>query len=557
MAPHVQGRFRAVCDRVLAGLFVAFCAVPAVLTWLEPPTSGSIEREFRRPAPEPKRPSNRAEAEAWPAQFDAWYQDHFALRPRWIRLHNQLSLGVFGVSPTSEIVVGPDTWMFTTRDRAVDVWRGADPFSAEELELWTRVLEDRREWCAQHGVQYLFAIAPNKESIYPEYFPARFDKLGPSRREQLVAHVAQRSDFPLLDLAEPVRAAKAGLPAGEQLYYPLGTHWNDRGAVPAALALEARLHALDARVPVRAANAFRFEATDFQDDSWAGRLYLEDRLRQPNANAVFERAIPAAAWERLRLFLERRDKTPSERARFELTPLDGEPAGWRIEVEGGIHVHVRREGVALPRAVVFHDSMGEKLRPLLAESFSSIAFRWVPDFDTATIEAERPDVVLQVFVERALAAVSLSTSPLDTQERLAAEFAQSRTTLLAGLERLTLPPGAKSVAVPEGQGALRVDYGGSAVELPELEVPAGHWALVRVELDSPLDTALLLEFLTARFATYSRLARGVQRPLPAGEGRVVYVKLRVPGLSGRIRLHPGLAAGSYRLRSLEVRAVPQ
>ena len=204
------------------------------------------------------------------------------------------------------------------------------------------------------------------------------------------------------------------------VYYPLGTHWNDRGAVPAALALEARLHALDARVPVRAANAFRFEATDFQDDSWAGRLYLEDRLRQPNANAVFERAIPAAAWERLRLFLERRDKTPSERARFELTPLDGEPAGWRIEVEGGIHVHVRREGVALPRAVVFHDSMGEKLRPLLAESFSSIAFRWVPDFDTATIEAERPDVVLQVFVERALAAVSLSTSPLDTQERLAA-----------------------------------------------------------------------------------------------------------------------------------------
>ncbi len=102
-----------------------------------------------------------------------------------------------------------------------------------------------------------------------------------------------------------------------------------------------------------------------------------------------------------------------------------------------------------------------------------------------------------------------------------------------------------------------MDYGGSAVELPELEVPAGYWALVRVELDSPLDTALLLEFLSSRFATYSRLARGVQRPLPAGEGRVVYVKLRVPGLSGRVRLHPGLAAGSYRLRSLEVRAVPQ
>ncbi|MFM7298934.1 MAG: alginate O-acetyltransferase AlgX-related protein [Planctomycetota bacterium] len=557
MAPRDASKFGDWCDRALAGLFVLFCTLPAVLTWSAPPSTGAIEREFRRPAPEPKQPATLAEAQVWPAQFDAWYADHFGLRPRWIRLHNQLSLGLFGVSPTSEIVVGPDTWMFTTRDRAVDVWRGADPFTAEELELWTRVLEDRREWCSQRGVQYLFAIAPNKESIYPEYFPPRFDKFGASRREQLVAHVAQRSQVPLLDLTQAVRAAKLQVPQGEQLYYPLGTHWNDRGAVPAALALLERVHALDARVSKGDASAYRFEATEFQDDSWAGRLYLEDRLRQPNANAVFKRAIPATAWERLRLFLERRDKSPEERARFELAPLAGEPAGWSIEVESGMNVRVTRAGVAGPKALVFHDSMGEKLRPLLAEQFREIAFRWVPDFDTDAIERERPDVVLQVFVERALAATSLSTSPLDTQERLAAEFAQSSETLLAGLDGLSLPPAPKSTLAREPDGALRVDYGGSALELPELALPPGHWAIVRVELDSPLDTALLLEFLTRRFATYSRLARGVQRPLPAGAGRTLYVKLRVPGLSGRIRLHPGLAAGSYRLRSLEVRAVPQ
>ncbi|NUP97593.1 MAG: hypothetical protein HUU28_15650, partial [Planctomycetaceae bacterium] len=48
-----------------------------------------------------------------------------------------------------------------------------------------------------------------------------------------------------------------------------------------------------------------------------------------------------------------------------------------------------------------------------------------------------------------------------------------------------------------------------------------------------------------------------QRPLPARSANVVHVKLRVPGLAGRVRLHPGLAAGVYALRSLEVRAVPQ
>lgn len=549
--------FRSWCDRALALAFVLFCAVPGALTWLQPPPSGSVEREFRRPAPEPKAPQTLAEAELWPTAFDAWFRDHFGLRPAWIRLNNRVSIEAFGVSPTSEIVLGPDAWMFTTRDRAVDVWRGADPFSAEELELWGKVLADRREWCAQRGVKYLFAIAPNKESIYPEFFPARFDKLGPSRREQLVQHVGRRTEFPLLDLTEPILAEKALAQPGEQLYYRLGTHWNDRGAVPAARALLERLRRELPQLAAPAREAFTFVPTEFQDDSWAGRLYMEDVLRQPNADASWSRAIPAAAWERLRQFLERRDKTPEERVRFAIRPEPGEGSGWAIDVLDSMNVDVVREGVAAPRAVVFHDSMGEKLRPLLAEAFSRVAFRWVPDFDTNVIEREQPDVVLQVFVERALAAVSLSTSPLDTQEVLEAEFRASSTTLLVGLGQLTLPAGAKSRISQRGEDGLTLEYGGTALELPPLVVPPGTWPVLRIELDSPVDTALCLEFLTGRFATYSRLARGIQRPLPARSANVVHVKLRVPGLAGRIRLHPGLAAGVYALRSLEVRAVPQ
>ncbi|NUP97969.1 MAG: hypothetical protein HUU28_17565, partial [Planctomycetaceae bacterium] len=439
------------------------------------------------------------ELSSWrPTAFDAWFRDHFGLRPAWIRLNNRVSIEAFGVSPTSEIVLGPDAWMFTTRDRAVDVWRGADPFSAEELELWGKVLADRREWCAQRGVKYLFAIAPNKESIYPEFFPARFDKLGPSRREQLVQHVGRRTEFPLLDLTEPILAEKALAQPGEQLYYRLGTHWNDRGAVPAARALLERLRRELPQLAAPAREAFTFVPTEFQDDSWAGRLYMEDVLRQPNADASWSRAIPAAAWERLRQFLERRDKTPEERVRFAIRPEPGEGSGWAIDVLDSMNVDVVREGVAAPRAVVFHDSMGEKLRPLLAEAFSRVAFRWVPDFDTNVIEREQPDVVLQVFVERALAAVSLSTSPLDTQEVLETEFRASSTTLLVGLGQLTLPAGAKSRISQHGEDGLTLEYGGTALELPPLVVPPGTWPVLRIELDSPVDTALCLEFLTGR-----------------------------------------------------------
>jgi hypothetical protein len=215
-----------------------------------------------------------------------------------------------------------------------------------------------------------------------------------------------------------------------------------------------------------------------------------------------------------------------------------------------------------PRAVVFHDSMGEKLRPWIAEDFSRVAFQWVSDFDTALIEKEKPAIVIQLFVERALAATSLSTSPLDTNERCEREFAASSHVLLAASEAMregVLTPNSTSKApltVARDNDALRIAYGGGQLLLPELEVPRGTWPVVRLEVDAPADTSCMLEFLTRRFTDYSRNARSVQRPVTKGPN-VVYIKLRVPDLVGRLRLQPGLAAGDYLIRSLEVRAVPE
>jgi hypothetical protein len=57
---------------------------------------------------------------------------------------------------------------------------------------------------------------------------------------------------------------------------------------------------------------------------------------------------------------------------------------------------------ALPRAVMFHDSFAEPLRPLLAEHFARLACSWQDDFAPAFVERERPQVVLQEMVERLL-----------------------------------------------------------------------------------------------------------------------------------------------------------
>lgn len=527
MNTRADTRTRALSDSALIATFLALLALVPIAAFTREPQKSDVEREFRRLAPLPVRPASTAQALEWPRAFEAWYRDHFGFRATLIRWHNVVKLEGFGVSPTSEIVNGPEHWLFTTRDNAVGVYRGADPLSQRELELWTAILEDRRAWCAERGIAYVFAIAPNKETIYPERWPARFDVIGPTRREQLVEFVRARSDFPLLDLTDALLAAKSAF-APKDVYFPLGTHWNDRGALYAADVLLRRTHELVPRVAPIELAAFRFEPTDFQDDSWAGRLYMDDLLRHENVELAFEpRQFSRAYWNDIR----------------ESRVVD---------------VTTEHAETHLPRAVVFHDSMGEKLRPLLAERFSRATFRWVSNFDTDLIEAEKPDVVIQVFVERALAAFSLSTSPMDTHERLAREFEASTQVLLpANGAMRTLEPSSTANApielVLEGD-ALRVLYGGGQVLLPELDVPEGAWPVVRVEFDSPHATQLLLEFLTKRFPSYSRLARGVARSVKPG-ANVVYIKLRVPDLTGRLRLQLGLVAGEYVLRSLEVRAV--
>jgi hypothetical protein len=521
---------RRACDVLVALAFAcATVVVPLRTDWLETGSSGQ-PREFRAPAKMPAKPEDLVQALAWPQQFDAWYRDHFGMRASLIRWHNLAKIELFEVSPTSEIVLGPDHWMYTTRDRAVDVYRGADPFTQEELDLWVQVLEDRREWCAQRGVKYLFAIATNKETVYPERFPARFDKIGPTRREQLVEVVRTRSDFPLLDLTDALLAEKARRGEREPIFFPLGTHWNDFGAVAAYRALIERVAELDPRVKPRPESDFSFAYTAFQDDSWAGRLYLEDRLVQDNDAMEFARAIPAEWWE----------ENGRIRA-LDVTTPDRPDSG-------------------LPRAVMFHDSMGEKLRPLVAEHFRSATFKWVSaDFDAELIEREKPDVVIQLFVERALAATSLSNSPMDTQERLAREFAGSSRVLLESLDGLTPQASDAHRKVDlsrRSDGALAIAYGHGSVYLPPLDVPPGSWAVLRFDVEAPAPTVMVFEFLTRRFTDYSTLARGFTRPIAAGRG-TLFVKLRVPELAGRVRFHFGGVQGEYVLHSLEARAVPR
>jgi alginate O-acetyltransferase complex protein AlgJ len=265
---------------------------------------------------------------------------------------------------------------FYGAEQSVDYYRATRPFTPSAVARWVGEFEVRRAWLAERGIPYLVVVAPNKETIYPEHMPKALKPVRKATRlDQLLERIRSSSRLEVLDLREPLRAAKAeGL-----VYHRTDTHWNDVGAFVAYQQILARLHGWFPEmpaVPVPVSQRIRVAGGDL-----ARLIALEDRFREEQVELV-----PVAARRAVDVTRRRPPRGRSE----ELVAMECPACGG-------------------PRAVMFHDSFNTNLAPFLAEHFSRIVYAAGTFFDRTLIEDEHPDVVIQEFVERVLMCVDLRT----------------------------------------------------------------------------------------------------------------------------------------------------
>src|SRR5262249_33120358 len=115
----------------------------------------------------------------------------------------------------------------------------------------------RRDWARDRGAHFLFVVAPNKSSIYPEFLPdsGRLPNR-PSRLDQVLDDLREHTDVEFVDLRPSLLGAKALGP----VYYRFDTHWNDRGLVVAGAAILDQLRAHFRDMPRLDRDECRFEA---------------------------------------------------------------------------------------------------------------------------------------------------------------------------------------------------------------------------------------------------------------------------------------------------------
>ena len=367
MWKRTHHRFNTACDLALIVGFLATLTVPLLVFFHSGGDPAPVLMERRAPNPAPRL---TRDAESWldyPAALRRYYADAFPFRRELVRWHNRIKAFWLGDSPSLRITAGRDGWLFSTFDQVIEGQRGLTRFTDEQLIRWKVVLEERRDWLQARGAKYLFVVAPNKHAIYPEMLPARIRPANPvTAYDQFDGFLRRESSVVPLDLRPALLEAKEG----RQVYYPLGTHWNDIGAF---VGYRTIMQALRPSFPEL--RPLGFEEMVIGEgagvgDSLAERLLIPELYSQPNP---------------------------------ELTPREPRPdLGIRMEQIGPrVFVGTTDNPQGL-KAVVFHDSFGQIFSKFFTRHFSRIVWVWTPQFDTKVIERENPDVVIDEWTERFL-----------------------------------------------------------------------------------------------------------------------------------------------------------
>ena len=162
------------------------------------------------------------------SDFVKYFNDNFGFRNTLIGVNNLIEFNLLNTSTTAKVIIGQNGWLYYNQDNTIEDYLGLVPFSeknleemAKNLELWNKMLKDK-------NIFFLLVIAPNKNTIYPEYLPENLKRSFPAktRLDQATEYLTKYPDIHILDLREILIKEKNKFP----VYYETDSHWNNYGA---------------------------------------------------------------------------------------------------------------------------------------------------------------------------------------------------------------------------------------------------------------------------------------------------------------------------------------
>lgn len=302
----------------------------------------------------------------YPKKYESFFNDHFPFREQLSYIDNIIQFVIFRTSPKpNKVILGKGNWLYYNI-RENNSTRSIKPFTAEELEIIRDHLQEMKEWCALHGIEFAFMPVPAKHTMYPENLPDYLQHTwNLSQLDQLCNYLSSNSDLLVINVKDTLIDEKKK----NLLYYETDTHWNQLGGF---IAYQKLMNVLKEKY---FPNLERLDLSHYNME-WLvdGKGDLTQMI---NAEDLTERNIvimsPKSA---SRAFLVKQRSNMSDSS-FLNKPI----------------VKATSD-TTLPELFLYRDSFASYLIPHLSESFSRSSFYWSRVFYPEPVLREKPDVVI-------------------------------------------------------------------------------------------------------------------------------------------------------------------
>lgn len=330
-------------------LFLVLSIIPLVGTLILP-KSENRANQILSPAPELLDNSQRLGLNInYLSDFNDYFADNFAFRQELITANSAILSGIFASSNTYSVILGNDGWLFyaSTADDFQNV-----PTMTERDALNAAIsLSLMEEYAAVNGSKLVFTIAPNKNSICPQYMPYNYISSDQTGNIELMTAALNNVGVCYADLFPALETG------GETLYHQLDSHWNNLGASIAQLCIMESLG---------------LEGTDYSTEQY--------ETRQDFSGDLYEMLYPTGTRLDYNQYFSSFTYTSSDDV-------------------SDICVSAKNAG-AQYCLVMYRDSFGNALVPFMAQEFEKSIFSRAVPYNLDMISDEHADFVVIEIAQR-------------------------------------------------------------------------------------------------------------------------------------------------------------
>lgn len=165
--------------------------------------------------------------EEMPSAVENYFNKRIGFRMEALDLYQKINDRIFGLLEHPTYMYGSDGHVFFKSSRFVSRYQHLD-LNQEEANRFAEALAGFQQYAESRGKRFMYWLLPNKETVYPEYYPKSINVLGDiSYIDQLLSALEEHQVNHLYGKDAMVNAKEFMLV--NNVKYDAG-HWNENGA---------------------------------------------------------------------------------------------------------------------------------------------------------------------------------------------------------------------------------------------------------------------------------------------------------------------------------------